>query len=128
MIFAAVISLACLGQVLLPGSNLRLEEAQAKARLIVVAKPVGGGVLGSGQLSFGAMDLKPSAILKGEAKQEVLMGAGFQTSGRGSLPKDEPYIYFLDDFQGHPNILKMLPPSDENLAAVRKAIKAGEKP
>ncbi len=32
------------------------------------------------------------------------------------------YVFFIGDYQGHPNILKVLPDGRENIEAVRKEI------
>ncbi len=130
MILTSVLGLALLGQVVLPGSKKGLEEAQTKARIIVVARPAMIGlILGVGATSFGNVDLRHSSRLKGEVKEEELERVSVSASGHETFPKqDEEYIVFINDYANHLNVLKMLPKTEENLATVRGRIRAAENP
>lgn len=129
MILTMALSLTLLGQVVLPGSTMSLQEAQAKARIIVVAElnPF-GGALGSGGKLWYALELKHSAVLKGEVAKETPMRAGGSASGSEVIPEmDQEYIFFIDYRLDHPtvlDILKVLPKTQENVASVMEEIKA----
>lgn len=129
MILTFALGMSVLGQVVLTGSNIGLEEAQAKARVIAVARAQTGLVFGSGPFAFGNVDLRGLHILKGAVDGEVLKGAGVSASGPETFPKHGvEYIFFINDYANHPNVLKILPRTEENIAAVRKAIRARDIP
>jgi len=129
MIPTAILSLILMGQVVLPGSNVGLEEAQEKAIHIVIAETSGIGIIfGVGAASFGSVDLKPSTDLKGKAKDRDWKKVSIVASGDEIIPNvGEVYIFFVDEYAGQLNIRKMLPKTEENLEAVRKEIKAKAK-
>ena len=135
MIASTALSLALLGQVVLPGSQLDLENAEAKSTLIVVAKIGDGLIAGVGAASFGVMDMEPSETLKGEVEDGGLKKVGIGASGHEEMPKKgEEYVVFLEKYRNPKaqktcdSVVKMLPKSPENIEAVKSAIKAGRKP
>jgi hypothetical protein len=130
MILATVLSLAVSGQVVLTGDKMSVDEARAKARIIAVARPVKVHfTLGFGAIVYSCLDLKHSSILKGEVKEAVLERASLAASGPETLPKvGDEYTFFINDYAGHLNILKILPRTEVNIAAVKKEVKAEGKP
>jgi hypothetical protein len=130
MILATLLSLAVSGQVVLPGDKLSVEEARAKARIIVVAKPVQTHiVVGAGAVMFSSVDLKHSSILKGAVEGAVLEQASVMAAGPETLPKEgDEYVVFMNDYAGHLNILKMLPRTEANIAAAKRKVEAKGRP
>jgi hypothetical protein len=130
MILTTVLSLTLLGQGKLPGSDERLEQAVEKSRIIVVAElETFGFVLGSGpfQLMSGGR-FKTSEVLKGRVKDGEMAGLFLEARGTERLPKQgEVCIYFIDDYANHLNTVKVLTKSEENLQAVKRAVKAVKK-
>ncbi len=131
MLVTTVLSLAMLGQADLPGSKTDLDQAVKKARVVVVAElETFNLIFGSGACAFlGGGRLKTSDFLMGDLKDGEKNGLSITALGPERLPKmREDCIYFIDDFAGHLNTVKVLPKTEENLQAVRKAIKAKKKP
>jgi hypothetical protein len=123
MSLATVLSLSILGQDVLPGSKLSLEQAQEKAQIIVVAELIRFDVTAfSGAVWFrGGMELTPSTNLKGKPKEgkKLIVSA----SGPGVLPeKGQEHIYFIEEYEGHFTVVKMLSRTESNIAAVRKVV------
>ena len=103
----------------LPGSKLSLQDAQGKAGIIVVAKVAAIGDVARGVSSI-MVELKPTVVLKGSATARELVKVSVQASGREKLPrKAETYIFFIQDDLGHARIIKIMPETEENLAAIR---------
>lgn len=113
---------AC-GQEALPGSALSLRRAKQEARFIVVAE-VGktGDVLGS---CLTWTELKPSTVLKGKVDEEELnkLPLSIQVQGKERFPKSgEEFVFFIGDPWGIASITKMLPKTEEDLAAIEAAM------
>jgi fermentation-respiration switch protein FrsA (DUF1100 family) len=124
MAYSMMLSLAVLGQVVLPGSELSLEQAQEKADIIVVAIPDDNdyAILGSASSIF-SMNLQESAVLKGHVDEKGLKKTSGHATGQEIVPKPgEEYIFFLNKYADHPNVLKVLPRTDENIGAVKEEI------
>jgi hypothetical protein len=103
----------------LPGSKLSLQDAQDEAGIIVVAKVAAIGDVVEGASSV-MVELKPMVALKGSPTARELVAVSVQASGREKLPrKAETYIFFIQDDRGHTRIIKMMPETKENLAAIR---------
>jgi hypothetical protein len=118
MIGATVSVLMVVGQVVLPGSKMEPRRAYAEAHTVMVAEAKVGLILGVGASWFGDVELKPSTVLKGEAVPKGMMS--ISGSGNEMPPKSgKEYIFFINDYEGHPRILKVIPKTDENLAAIR---------
>jgi hypothetical protein len=119
MIRSTVCVMVVVGQVVLPGSKMEPRRAYAEAHTVVVAEAVNVMILGVGAAWFGnVQELKPSAVLKGEAVPKGMMS--ISGSGDEMPPRSgKEYIFFINDYKGHPRILKVIPKTDENLAAVR---------
>ena len=117
MILATILGLSALGQTTLPGDGMGLDEARAKARLIVVARPAYGRlIIGSGPHFFGTLDLTHSAVLKGDPRGNDLKRVSFSASGQEAIPRqDEEYLFFINDFKDHPRIIKVLPKTPEKM-------------
>ncbi len=129
MISTTVLSLAVLGQAVLPGSNLSLADAQAKADIIVVAEHTKhGDIVGAGAVTFmGGIELKSLNTLKGTVKDGGLTRLATGASGYEVLPEiGKEYIFFVEKYQGYLTISKILPRTDENIEAVKKEVKAKE--
>jgi hypothetical protein len=127
MILTTILAVIAIGQTKLPGSEMGLEEAKAKARVIVVAKPVCSFIAGLGACSFGSVDLRDSSVLKGKPKQVELERVSLSASGPEVFPKQgEEYLFFINDYANHLQIIKILPKTEENVAAVRR--KSGDNP
>ena len=121
MILATILGLGVLGQTALPGDGMGLDEARAKARLIVVARPVVGLVGSSGPHFFGTLDLKQSTVWKGDLKKDDLKRVSISGSGAETLPKQgEEYLFFISDYRDHPNIIKVLLATPENIGRVTR--------
>jgi hypothetical protein len=129
MLYSTFLSVAIVGQLALPGSDLSPESAREKARWIVLAEPVRFDIMfGLGSVAFSSVDLKQSVVLKGNVTEEAMKRASIQISGREVFPEyGKEYLVFLDESVGHPKILKMLPKSRENIEAVRMEIAAKQK-
>lgn len=122
MLATTILSLTLMGQVILPGSNLGVPEATEEAHLVVVAEIIGiQDGLGVGALSLlSGVELKPSAILKGKVMDGDLNDLTVGASGNERCPeKGDVSIFFILRDKGHGRILKMLPKTEENLAAIK---------
>src|SRR4051794_1046801 len=88
MLLTTVLCLGVLGQEVLPGSYLSLQQAKEDARIIVVAEVVEGrGVIISGRFRVMlAIKLKPSRVLKGKVDGKELDTLGLFASGKERLP------------------------------------------
>jgi hypothetical protein len=130
MILTMLLSLPLLGQAVLPGSALSLEQAQEKSHIIVVAKSTRYEMVsGAGACAvMVGLELRPSIILKGTVKVEDLKGISAMAISAEVLPKvAEEHIFLLDEFAGHLNVVKMLPKTEANIEALKKEIKAKKK-
>lgn len=127
MILTTILSLTILGQVVLPGDNLSLEQAKEKAHIIAVGKITEmGDLIGVGAISFGSFEFEHTEVLKGKIGEKVLKRLGFSARGHEVNPtQDEEYLVFIEQFQDHVTVVKMLPKTNENIEATKKAI--GEK-
>ncbi len=103
--------------------RINLRQAQEKAEIIAVARPLRCDILGSGPTLFGTMDLRRSIVLKGRLKEEELQGVSVAASGPESIPTEGEYIVFLDESRGHLSIIKMLPGTEENIDATKGEIR-----
>jgi hypothetical protein len=131
MILSTMLSLAFCGQVILPGNNhLDLEQAQEKADIIAVGKITTMGlVFGIGAAQCGSFDLEHSEVLKGTIKEKVLKQLGYSAGGSEVRPqRGEEYLVFIDQYEDHVRVVKMLPPTKENIEAAKKEIKDKKKP
>jgi hypothetical protein len=123
MILATVLSLSILGQDVLPGSKLSLEQAQEKAQIIVVAELSKAEIiLGLGAVSYmGGIELTPSTNLKGKPKEGNKLTVA--ASGYEVLPeKGQEHIYFIEEYEGYFTVVKMLSKTELNILAVRKVV------
>jgi hypothetical protein len=129
MIFATILSLTTLGQVVLPGNNLSLEQAKEKAHIIVVGKITRmGAVAGVGAAALGSFDLEHSEVLKGEVRGRALRALGFIAIRFEVSPvQDEEYLVFVEQYKDHAEVVKMLPKTKENVEAAKMVIKAKDK-
>lgn len=120
---AMTLTLMALGQVVLPGSRLEPRDAYAEAHTVVVAEVAKTGLLfGSGpHWVASGLVLEPKVALKGDARPAAPMsGLSMQGGGAESLPgMGQEYVFFVGEHRGHPQILKVLARTDENLAALR---------
>src|ERR1700712_922366 len=100
MILTTILSLAVCGQVILPGNDLDLEQAQAKAHIVTVGKVTKMGMIfGVGAVSFGSLELEHSEILKGKIKEKELKQLGYSHRGYEVSPeKDEEYLVFIEQY------------------------------
>jgi hypothetical protein len=130
MILTTMLSLAICGQVILPGNDLNLEQAQEKAHIIAVGKiSKMGFMVGAGAASFGSLELEHSEILKGEIKEKVLEKLGYMAKGHEVSPEqDAEYLVFIGRYKEHVTVVKMLPKTKENIEAAKKVIKDKKKP
>jgi hypothetical protein len=130
MILTTMLSLAICGQVILPGNDLNLEQAQEKAHIIAVGKiSKMGFIVGAGAAAFGSFELEHSEILKGEVKEKVLEKLGFTAKGHEVCPeKDSEYLVFIERYKGHVTVVKMLPRTKENIEAAKRVIRDKKKP
>jgi hypothetical protein len=122
MISTAVLSLSVMGQVVLPGSKLSLEDAQRKASVIVVAEVAqGGDALGSAGWFAAGIRLNVKSVLKGDPDLKELNDVSAQGSGEEAIPKKgDRYIYFTYDYRGHPAIMKVASETRDNLETLKK--------
>jgi hypothetical protein len=129
MLVVSILSIVLLGQSELPGSQLSIEEAIAKSRIIVVAELETyhfSQLLGGADIMAGGR-FKITGSIKGAAKNEDMkdLSVCSYLKWNEKLPKPkEEGIYFLDDFAKHLNAVKVLPKTEKNLEAVRRAIQA----
>src|SRR5206468_1999610 len=126
VILEAIGSLIVLGQVLLPGSALSLEQAKQEAHSIVVAEVINtGDLLGAPEASMLTWTgLKPSVFVKGPASEKELnrLPLSVIAQGKERLPRvGDEFIFFIGNDQGRAPITKVLPNTAENLAAIRTA-------
>jgi hypothetical protein len=130
MFLTTVLSLAICGQVILPGNDLNLEQAQEKAHIIAVGKITKMGLIfGLGAVSFGNFELEHTEILKGKIKEKVLKQLGYSAHGHEVCPEwEEEYLVFVEQYKDHVTVVKMLPKTKENIEAARKEIKEKNKP
>lgn len=130
MILTTVLSCALLGQVVLPGSALSLEQSQAKAGIILVGEVTEfGDIIGAGVISFTSVKVKHSAVLKGEVNAKGLQWVAVSASGHEVMPgKGEEYLIFIERYREHFTIVKMIPKTSGNIEAVKESIKVGKKP
>jgi hypothetical protein len=121
MLVTTVLSVTVLGQSVLPGSEMGLQEARQKAGFVAVAEVAATGdvVGGVASLMVGIrLDIK--AVLKGDPSLKELSGVSAQAGGREQLPrKGDRRIFFIRDYRGHPAILKVAPETKESLAALK---------
>jgi hypothetical protein len=125
MILTTMLSLAFCGQIILPGNDLNIEQAQEKAHVIAVGKiSKMGGIAGAGAAAFGSFELEHSEILKGEVKEKVLEKLGFTAKGYEVCPQqDAEYLVFIGRYKEYLTVVKMLPKTKENIELAKKVIK-----
>ncbi len=107
------------GQGGLTGSSLTLEQATLQARVIVVGLPRWAVQVGAGGSASGLLDLKVAAVLKGKAA----VSESRRVSVQPGEPEMEPQlaaksIYFLSEFDGHDQTIKIVPDTAANRAAI----------
>lgn len=123
MLITLGLCLTVLGQDALPGSNLSLQQAKAEARVIVAADVVKvEDVIRIGAASLvSGVDLKPSTVLKGKVKGEMLKEVLVSAGANERYPeKGEEFIFFIaEPEKGALHVLKMLPKTKENLKEIQ---------
>ena len=65
------------------------------------------------------VELKPMVALKGTHRQGTGRRLGPGEWAEKLPRKAETYIFFIQDDRGHARIIKMMPETEENLAAIR---------
>ena len=134
MISTTALSLALMGQIILPGLHLTPEKAEEKSVIIVVARVTDGFLAGAGGYSMGAFSLATSEVLKGEMTDDEVKRKHISVAECDRVPrKEDEYIIFLKNYRVAKNqeisrsVVRMLPKSPENITAVKSAIQAGRK-
>lgn len=124
MLFTIGLCLAVLGEDVLPGSNLSLQQAKAEARIIVVAEVVKvEGIIGLGAVSIvTGVELKPSTVLKGKVSRDELKDLHASAQGNERTPnKGEEFVFFIIEYEekGNFHIIKVLPKTEETLKELK---------
>lgn len=118
MLLTLGLCLSALAQNDLPGSKLSVSQAREEARIIVVAEVTNSpDVIGSGPaMLIAGLNLKPSAVLKGEVREGDLHHLSASAASPERCPRmGDQAIFFINDFRGHPRIIKMLRKTPENV-------------
>ena len=129
MILTTFFGLVAWGQVVLPGSQLTLEQAEARAAIITTGQITRiPKTLGLGSVRLGHCDLNTSAAwrVKGWDTPILLQDIPIQTSGPEVQPKvGETYLFFIQNdggHSGHHSIIKVLADTPNNRAAIELVI------
>lgn len=113
----------------LPGDRIAIPDAAERAAVVATGRVVAHwSSFGSGGLCTGSFDFEVAWAIKGTARVGEQRRLAFGFVGADQIPEvGREYVVFLDRADGpFANVIKMAPPTAENLDAARPAVLAGE--